>query len=90
MFQNLKNIEATIPEENVGKLPCSCRASIQNRIVNGRFASSRSYPWLVSVQSKASGDPQNLHGCGATIINEFWLLTAGKFNCVNKLISFLN
>lgn len=56
-------------DQTMGKLPCSCRASIKGRIVNGRLASSRSYPWLISIQSRGNDAPENLHGCSASIIN---------------------
>lgn len=73
---------------------CSCKSSAQSRIIKGKLAQSGSHPWLVSIQYKnipqelkfglRPGIPEVLykHYCMATIINEYWLLTAG--HCVKK------
>ncbi|XP_069766636.1 acrosin-like [Narcine bancroftii] len=44
----------------------------QSRIVGGRDAVTGAWPWQVSLQMVAS----NTHMCGASVINQYWLLSA--------------
>ncbi|XP_042891817.1 trypsin-like [Penaeus japonicus] len=47
--------------------------SVDHKIVNGRPASEREYPFQVSIKSKING---NLYSCGGTLIKKSWVLTA--------------
>lgn len=53
------------------------------RIVGGDEATAHAWPWQASLRS--SGWMGSSHICGATIINEEWLVTAA--HCVDGLVS---
>lgn len=47
-------------------------ARAENRIIGGVDAEFRDYPWMVSLQNKYTGE----HFCGATLVDEYYVLTA--------------
>lgn len=55
------------------------------RVIGGRAAVIEEFPWQVSLQKFRLAFPIPLpdwgHTCGATILNEYWLLTAA--HCVD-------
>lgn len=53
-------------------------AAIQGRITGGTTAAAGSWPWMASIQNVYS-----YHLCGASIINERWLVTAAS--CLSGL-----
>lgn len=58
---------------------CSCGLEqLNTRIINGQEAQRGRYPWLVSLLIKVGGD--SYYSCGASIINDRYLLTAA--HCV--------
>ena len=57
----------------------SCGKSFGTRIVDGELAAEGEFPWLVRMSVKTDADqtvPPNTSDCGASIINENWILTA--------------
>ncbi|XP_038603062.1 chymotrypsin-like elastase family member 3B [Tachyglossus aculeatus] len=50
------------------------------RVVNGVDAKPYSWPWQVSLQYLSGG--QYYHTCGASLISQDWILTAG--HCISK------
>ena len=53
----------------------------ENRIVGGRNAEPGQFPHIVSIRRKLAGSTS--HVCGGSIINEFWILTAG--HCITEM-----
>lgn len=63
------------PERNTKVLPAGLG---EPRVVGGRAAPAKSWPWLVSLQH------QGQHFCGGALIAKQWVLTAAhcNFRCV--------
>ncbi|XP_787402.3 chymotrypsin B [Strongylocentrotus purpuratus] len=80
-------VEDTSPstETNVSSSICGRRGEvphpgIDTRVSGGRPTTIEAWPWMVSLRDE-SGD----HICGATLISDQWLLTAG--HCVSTITS---
>jgi len=56
----------------------SFTAAYEHRIVNGTDAEIGEYPYVVSLRRASTGQ----HFCGASIINQNWILTAA--HCVSR------
>lgn len=48
----------------------------QSRIINGKPASTTTYPWLASLFIKSESDSEKGGGCGGSLIASRWVLTA--------------
>lgn len=51
-------------------------AQPQSRIINGKPASTSTYPWLASLFITSEADAEMGGGCGGSLINSRWVLTA--------------
>tara|TARA_R100001143_G_C3348813_1_gene128333 strand:- start:370 stop:1539 length:1170 start_codon:yes stop_codon:yes gene_type:complete len=54
----------------------SINAQTQTRIINGKPASTSTYPWMASLFIQGGKDSQNGGGCGGSLIAPGWVLTA--------------
>ncbi len=55
----------------------SCRAEREPRIINGRPASTTTYPWMASLGIGSAFNPSPPYGaCGGSLIAPTWVLTA--------------
>ena len=54
----------------------------QGRIINGNVARYGGWPWQVSLQVWSTKDRSYRHKCGATLVNNNWVITAA--HCVAK------
>ncbi|MEC8859753.1 MAG: serine protease [Pseudomonadota bacterium] len=51
-------------------------AQTQTRIINGKPASTSSYPWMASLFIQGGKDSENGGGCGGSLIAPGWILSA--------------
>lgn len=54
----------------------SSQAQQQSRIINGKPASTSTYPWMASIFILGGKDSDNGGGCGGSLIAPNWVLTA--------------
>lgn len=54
----------------------SSQAQQQSRIINGKPASTATYPWMASIFILGGKDSDNGGGCGGSLIAPNWVLTA--------------
>lgn len=54
----------------------NAQAQQQSRIINGKPASTSSYPWMASIFILGGKDSDNGGGCGGSLIAPNWVLTA--------------
>ena len=72
------------PKRNAINLPhcglTQLNGNTNARIVNGKLAKEKGYPWMVSFHydqdPNSVEDQKDLHFCGGAIINEYFILTA--------------
>jgi secreted trypsin-like serine protease len=54
----------------------AAHAQQQSRIINGKPASTATYPWMTSIFIQGGKDSDNGGGCGGSLIAPNWVLTA--------------
>ena len=54
----------------------AAQAQQQSRIINGKPASTATYPWMTSIFIQGGKDSDNGGGCGGSLIAPNWVLTA--------------
>ncbi len=60
----------------IGFITVSASAQQQSRIINGKPASTATYPWLTSIFVLSAPDAEGGGGCGGSLIAPTWVLTA--------------
>lgn len=59
-----------------GLMAATAQAQQQSRIINGKPASTATYPWMASIFILGGKDSDNGGGCGGSLIAPNWVLTA--------------
>ena len=56
---------------------CKCRSAVGQRLIGGSVASRLAHPWYANITVQFSGLKVHPVTCGAVIVNEKTVLTAG-------------
>jgi len=71
-----KNYSAAVVLLCCALVAVSSHAQQQSRIINGKPASTATYPWMASIFILGGKDSDNGGGCGGSLIAPNWVLTA--------------
>jgi secreted trypsin-like serine protease len=61
----------------ISPVKCEEILSRQRRVIGGNPVKHGEYPWAVSIRGDDPYSKNVFHVCGATILNEYWLISAG-------------